>query len=188
MSEKEKGKANPFAVFLRPTEDLLWIDHPRPYVSKSFSTWTNIIYIVVFTVGILLALALRIGGIKSVKDVLSIIALVLVVLGIRRFVSVFSGGMPRLSSLPDYNTDLDLMPTTATYAITSERLLYQSADEVRILPLENLTLVKVLLEDKKRGALSFSPSFPQWSNLDDAKHVKTIIEQARKEHLKGEQL
>lgn len=185
MSEKEKSKANPFAAFLRPTEDILWLDRPSAHVPKSFFTWTNIIYIVGFTVAILLILAFRIGGMKSVKDVLSMIGLVLLVLGTRRVISFFRDG-PDLSSLPDYNHDA--LPNTATYAITSERLLYRYADDIRILPLENLTLVKVLLEDGKYGSLSFKPSFPQWSGLEDAEHVKSIIEQAQKEHLKGDQI
>jgi hypothetical protein len=71
------------------------------------------------------------------------------------------------------------LPDTTRYAITSERLFYERGYDLQAESLDNITLINVL----SNNTLSFGAVFPMWSGLEDAEHVKGIIEQAQKHRL-----
>jgi hypothetical protein len=178
MSEKEKSKANPFAAYLRPTENLLWQSPERVKTTESLLPQFN-----VYTLGVIGLFIMLIVIIASVaqdaKDMLSspsaVVSALAIIIGLVGYWVRFSlRGAAKGETLgPTYDDH-------AHYAITSERLFYERGYDLQAESLDNITLINVL----SNNTLSFGAVFPMWSGLEDAAYVKTMIEQAQKDRLK----
>jgi hypothetical protein len=173
MSEKEKGKAHPFAGHLRPAEEILWMSSEFRDSALWQMAWTAegraVISMIVFSVGILLMIGLAtMPPAVLVAVALAVLVLstapVLVIWGVRRAFKVSPN-------------------TRVAHAVTTERLLYRSEQTVLDLPLEQVGHI-VLHQAGRRSTLNFDPLFVEWSDIEDAASVKQIIEDARAKRLK----
>jgi hypothetical protein len=176
MQEKEKSKANPFAAFLRPTEDLLW-------QTKSTVTTMNTVMPAV-KAALMLAMLITLFIVSFQIMITKKPDTTQTTIGLALF--MLFGVLSYFLRVPSIRSRLWTVDSSQPgfYAVTSERLFFNQADNIRALPLEKISSINVLARD----TLSFGPVFPQWTGLEDAQHVKHIIEQARKEHLKGDHL
>jgi len=175
MKEKRKGKFIPFASYLRPTEELLWQSAEKADILASLIprlSLSNFVSLALFL--------MVVGGCGFMIDskpetgvgVLgAFIAMVGIGLIVVRYIIRWTASKQMLNIA---------IPNQARYAITSERLFYERGSDLQAESLDNIPLINVLPND----TLSFGAVFPQWSGLEDAQHVKSIIEQAQKERLK----
>ena len=168
MKEKKKGKFIPFASYLRPTEELLW-QTPEHLTSVlptvSFSIF-RAVALVLYAIG---AIALVTGRqFEGVSIILMFIVL--------PFISLFF-----MHLLLEGRIFKITLPDKTRYAITSERLFYERGSDLQAESLDNISVIDVLPDN----TLSFGAAFPQWTGLEDAEHIKFIIERAQKERLKA---
>ena len=175
---KEKSKANPFAAYLRPTEDLLWQSPEHITTVSSVMPKTNLFTLAVVGFFILL-IVIILSVLQDSNDLTSnpsaiFGTLALIVSLVRLWLWFKARGT-------DHGETLGLTyDNHAHYAITSERLFYERGYDLQAESLDNITLINVL----PNNTLSFGAVFPQWTGLGDAAQVKLIIEQAQKERMK----
>jgi hypothetical protein len=173
MKEKKKGKIILFASFLRPTEELLWQSPERVTlrsVMPKFSLSSiGLLIFVIAAIVIIDRLARESSGFGTFIILIVLPALIWV-----SFIAIYVNGW--------IGQFFKIKFPDARYAITSERLFYQRREDIQAEALENIPLIDVLPDN----TLSFGAAFPQWSGLEDAEDVKSIIERAQKERSKGQ--
>ena len=143
---KEKGKVNPFASFLRPTEELLWHGTEKVTAVASVvprlepATMITIAIIVIFVTGIVVIEALKTRN-TSIFTVIGSIILVLFAYWVRHGLR---GGMM-----------VPALRNNALYAITSERLFYQRGDDIRAVVLEKVISISSYTDQRDTRQLKF---------------------------------
>jgi hypothetical protein len=177
---KEKSKANPFAAYLKPTEDLLWQSPERLTSVSSILPKTNLFTLAVvgfFILVVVIILSLADDATDSMSSPSAIVGFLALSIGLVRYWLRFKArGTARGETLGlTYDNH-------ARYAVTSERLFYERGYDLQAESLDNITLINVL----PNNTLSFGAVFPQWTGLGDAEQVKLIIEQAQKERGKAQ--
>jgi len=176
---KEKSKAHPFAGHLHDGEEILWMSGPPSTQWRDLMALIPIRRFYVISIG-LAVLAILIALVLS--DSLHLIPMMLIATAVALGLGL-GPGLIETGALMAYNRYTN-PPQTEIYALTDQQVLWRRGDTVSTLPLEHVPSLS-LFGDR---TLSFGAVFPMWSSLEDAQHVKHIIEQARKEHLKGDSL
>jgi hypothetical protein len=179
MSEKEKGKAHPFAGHLRPTEEVLWMSVESRYGAfwRHACATGNASYVPVF---VTIAIVFLMFGWSSMPPfMLAIVVLTLVIAGSSMVFLVW--GTQRLIKGP--------ASQITAYAVTNERLLYRSQDRVLDVSLEHIGDMLITRQNNNRATLIIGfrvfVNFVTWLDLDieAAAAVKQIIQDARWKYL-----
>jgi len=170
--EKSKGKTHPFAGHLRPAEEVLWLSSPaQPGAWNQLLILGGIIAVVAVSVGIGVMTDNDLNTDDRVKIVAVLgggsLALAVLYLLIRGVIKLFTRNRP---------------PERA-YAITNERLLYRNKKDVSSIPLEKLPSISLFLGDGTKGTFSFGALFPMWPDVEDAIHIKHLIDDAQKKRI-----
>jgi len=178
MSEKAKGKGNPFAGHLRPTEEVLWMstegrDLGMIWQLARSSQGLAVISMIVFSIGIMMMIVL------STMPPIVLAAVALVILILSSFPVLVIWGVHRTFNMP--------RRAKVSYAVTNERLLHRSEDTIFDLPLERIGFIGLKQGQGNRGTLNFGQPYGEWLDIADAARVKHIIEEAREKRLKESQ-
>jgi hypothetical protein len=170
--EKSKSKSHPFAGYLNPMEEVLWMSAPsQPSTAKQ-----QLLAMGAILVGVVMMLLVGVVSDKTpLFEKFAIVMTVSIIAGIA--ILVVFGVMwvfKRLtrSTLPEH-----------AYAITNERLLYRNKKHVSSIPLENLPAVSLFLGNGDKGTFSFGALFPMWPDIEDAIRIKHLIDDAQKKRM-----
>jgi hypothetical protein len=175
MKEKRKGKFIPFASYLRPTEELLWQSAESVDILASLIPKASLSNFISLALFLMVAGGCGIMFNSKPDDLVGVLGVIIAMIGMGLVVIRYT--MRWASSKQMLNIAI---PEQARYAITSERLFYERGSDLRAESLDNISAINVLPDN----TLSFGAAFPQWSGLEDAEHIKFIIEQAQKERRK----
>jgi hypothetical protein len=168
---KEKGKAHPFASVLRATEYVLWMSTPM-----DTTTPREILRMVAaLDIGMAIFILLMIG-IRGYFRWYEIQTLPLIALGTLILC------LP-IACMITFFIVRSRRTIREAYAVTNERLLYRGEQGIRDIRLEAVTMVSVLPAEGTTGTLSFSPLFPMWPGVEEAAHIKQIIEDAKAQRI-----
>lgn len=167
MSEKEKGKHNPFIAVLRPDEEILWF-----YASST--AWESvemlkravrIVMTFLFCFSLMIVAAFLVQALVLHDDILLTISVGMgVFIAFYSFVMLYPFSLLRAS--PSY-----------VYAVTNTRLLSGVRGKVTSLDLEEINTFYI--SSPEEGHLFFSLSMPEWRNIPDPEEVLEIVAQAK---------
>jgi hypothetical protein len=164
---KEKKKSHPFATHLRETEEILWISAESNVISRQRALRMTIGLDIIFTVFIILMIAIR--GYFSDFEIMAVISIALVSLVL----------VAPIAAIMVFFVIRTQNRTRQIYAVTNERLLHRMEGDVKTIALEALPPISVFQSDHSKGTLSFGPFFPMWPDVENAATVKKIIEDAK---------
>lgn len=174
MKEKEKGKGHPFVGILHDNEEILWMTVSSTRQFLSWRVIRGLIIIAMLSLFLTSGILSSIGDSARFRDPNRLLEVGCAsVLGALLVIAMVVTGVYRVLTY-DYNPEY-------AYGLSNKRVLYRSETYQCTLSLECVPTLSLF----GNHTLSFGAVFPMWSGLDDAEHVRNLIEQAQKERRKA---
>ena len=171
MTDKEKGKFNPFIQMLHQDEEILWLHRPEPLTRLQHLKRYLMVCVAFILPFYLLLYVLPFPMDRWISDfflrmssAIYLIVPILFLMGLVYPISWF----------------LRQREVVSGYAVTNQRILSYSSVRVTARNLEEIDVLQ-----SHKHTISFGWAFEKWGNVEESDEVVSLIEQARDARLSG---
>jgi hypothetical protein len=174
MSSEKAKKNHPFASYLTPDEDVLWMSSR---VGQLALQRREVIYALLGTLGLFVVTVLMFARRATTTDN-GLPFLIHLAYEISPCCALLA-----MVFLPTLWLLNEKWPTDYDYAVTDKRLLYRYKDQVQTIRLEKLPPISLFPTGGTHGTLRFGEAFPGWYDLENATEIQRLIEEARQKRI-----